>query len=168
MEKLGFMISFLFSSSFVNSPKPREQSGSAVECAADILFAAPIPRSAEASRHPCYEIPYLQLFHVCQEGGRFDTYFCPNQTLFSQALLTCDWWYNVDCAHSEDLYHTQENLYGHVGVPGGPVGVQRGPVGVPGGPGGFAGGPVGTPGIYGGVSRPVSLPVTRGHGTEML
>ena len=26
----------------------------------------------------------LQLFHVCQEGGRLDTYFCPNLTLFSQ------------------------------------------------------------------------------------
>merc|ERR1712001_482198 len=32
------------------------------------------------------------------------SFLCPNGTIFSQALFTCDWWFNVDCSETEDLY----------------------------------------------------------------
>ena len=80
-----------------------------------------------------------------------------------QALLTCDWWFNVDCAHSEELYHAQDNLYDvhHAGIPAGSVGIAGGPLGVP-------GGPVGVPGFVqsgsGGLSSTILHPVSGGRG----
>ena len=44
-----------------------------------------------------------QVFHVCgghvARGGPDTVYsfLCPNGTVFSQDLLVCDWWFNVDC-----------------------------------------------------------------------
>ena len=61
----------------------------------------------------------FQVFHVCQENARLDSYFCPNQTLFSQKYLTCDWWYNVDCQGSEQYYGLQKDLF--VATTGGKV-----------------------------------------------
>lgn len=42
-----------------------------------------------------------QAYHSCHKGrGGQHTFLCPNGTLFSQELLTCDWWYNVECSNS--------------------------------------------------------------------
>lgn len=42
-----------------------------------------------------------QAYHSCHKGrGGRHTFLCPNGTLFSQELLTCDWWYNVECSAS--------------------------------------------------------------------
>lgn len=38
-------------------------------------------------------------YHVCH-GGRKDTFTCPEGTLFSQELMTCDYWYRVSCGSS--------------------------------------------------------------------
>lgn len=34
---------------------------------------------------------------MCEADGRQHSFLCPNGTVFSQHLLTCDWWYNVEC-----------------------------------------------------------------------
>ncbi|XP_076357381.1 U-scoloptoxin(01)-Er1a-like [Tachypleus tridentatus] len=52
-----------------------------------------------------------QLFHVCDPQGRKFTYLCPNKTLFDQALLTCDYWFHVDCSSAEGLYDVNKQLY---------------------------------------------------------
>jgi hypothetical protein len=36
---------------------------------------------------------------------------CPNGTIFSQVLLTCDWWFNVKCTNSLQAYVLNERLY---------------------------------------------------------
>ena len=35
------------------------------------------------------------------------SFLCPVGSLFSQRLLTCDWWLKVPCARSRDFYHEQ-------------------------------------------------------------
>lgn len=52
-----------------------------------------------------------QAFYICQEDGRMPGFLCPNTTLFSQQLLTCDYWFNVDCSQSESFYSVNENIY---------------------------------------------------------
>lgn len=50
-----------------------------------------------------------QAYHSCHRGrGGSHTFLCPNGTLFSQELLTCDWWYNVECSASK-MYMPNEN-----------------------------------------------------------
>nr|XP_027210954.1 uncharacterized protein LOC113804289 [Penaeus vannamei] len=44
-----------------------------------------------------------QVFHICQFDGRQDAFLCPNGTLFNQQYFVCDWWFNVDCAASEQF-----------------------------------------------------------------
>ncbi|XP_022248704.1 uncharacterized protein LOC111087190 isoform X2 [Limulus polyphemus] len=44
-----------------------------------------------------------QVYHVCDHQGRKYTYLCPNQTLFNQALLTCDhWFHETEKPHGEN------------------------------------------------------------------
>ncbi|CAL4188532.1 unnamed protein product, partial [Meganyctiphanes norvegica] len=45
-----------------------------------------------------------QVFHICQDAGRIDSFLCPNGTIFNQQYFVCDWWYNFDCATAEDFY----------------------------------------------------------------
>ncbi|XP_047483612.1 uncharacterized protein LOC125035336 [Penaeus chinensis] len=44
-----------------------------------------------------------QVFHICQFDGRHDAFLCPNGTIFNQQYFVCDWWFNVDCAASEQF-----------------------------------------------------------------
>ena len=58
-----------------------------------------------------------QAYHVCLGGsaGLFPASFlCPNGTLFNQRLFVCDWWFNVDCEGSSDLYAAVEGAFGGV------------------------------------------------------
>lgn len=53
----------------------------------------------------CDEQPYpgffadpetrCQAWHYCDIDGRQASFLCPNGTQFSQAVLVCDWWFNV-------------------------------------------------------------------------
>jgi len=52
-----------------------------------------------------------QVFHFCQDGGRMDSFFCPNLTLFNQRFFVCDWSYNVDCSTAHQYYHLNDGLY---------------------------------------------------------
>ena len=31
--------------------------------------------------------------------------------MFNQEVFVCDWWYNVNCESSQDLYRLNDNLY---------------------------------------------------------
>ncbi|XP_038221704.1 uncharacterized protein LOC119839487 [Zerene cesonia] len=52
-----------------------------------------------------------QVWHYCDLNGGQASFLCPNGTIFSQAALTCDWWFNVRCASTAQLYVLNESLY---------------------------------------------------------
>jgi len=52
-----------------------------------------------------------QVFHFCQDGGRMDSFFCPNLTLFNQRFFVCDWSYNVDCNSAHLHFSLNDGLY---------------------------------------------------------
>jgi len=52
-----------------------------------------------------------QVFHMCQPNGNYDSFLCPNGTIFNQQYFICDWWYNVDCAASPNFYALNEFIY---------------------------------------------------------
>ena len=51
-----------------------------------------------------------QMFHVCDEI-LVSSFLCPVGSLFSQKLLTCDWWNKVDCSSAKKFYAINRNLY---------------------------------------------------------
>ncbi|XP_034256384.1 uncharacterized protein LOC117654223 [Thrips palmi] len=53
-----------------------------------------------------------QAWHYCDIDGRQATFLCPNGTQFSQAVFVCDWWFNVRCDLSPQLYAINARLYG--------------------------------------------------------
>lgn len=52
-----------------------------------------------------------QAWHYCDIDGRQTTFLCPNGTQFSQAVFVCDWWFNVRCDLSRQLYPINDRLY---------------------------------------------------------
>ncbi|KAL7732596.1 hypothetical protein ACLKA6_019222 [Drosophila palustris] len=71
--------------------------------------------------YPAYDAVPRDLAFNCQgrqPGYYADTetrcqysFLCPNGTVFNQAVRVCDWWSNVNCASSEQLYRNNEELY---------------------------------------------------------
>lgn len=51
-----------------------------------------------------------QVYHVCH-NRRKDTFMCPTGTLFNQAIMACDFWYNVNCESAASFYNMNEQLY---------------------------------------------------------
>ncbi|KAI1293519.1 hypothetical protein HDE_06446 [Halotydeus destructor] len=51
-----------------------------------------------------------QSYHMCH-GRRMDTFLCPTGTLFHQATMTCDFWYNVNCDDSDKFFNTNVDVY---------------------------------------------------------
>lgn len=51
-----------------------------------------------------------QIWHYCDRYGKQHSFLCPNGTVFSQTTFICDWWFNVDCPTSQQLYVTNEVL----------------------------------------------------------
>ncbi|XP_042222246.1 uncharacterized protein LOC121866545, partial [Homarus americanus] len=45
-----------------------------------------------------------QVFHICQHGGRMDSFLCPNGTVFNQEYFVCYWWFNFDCSSAPRYY----------------------------------------------------------------
>jgi len=39
-----------------------------------------------------------QVFHRCDVNGNLTSFVCVNSSVFNQITLTCDYWFNVDCA----------------------------------------------------------------------
>ncbi|KAM0727061.1 U-scoloptoxin(01)-Cw1a [Formica fusca] len=61
----------------------------------------------EQQQHPGYYADpetNCQAFHICQHGGRKDSFLCPNGTLFNQERLVCEWWNTVDCSRAQSFY----------------------------------------------------------------
>ncbi|XP_029162029.1 uncharacterized protein LOC114933563 [Nylanderia fulva] len=73
-----------------------------------------VPRTrfeCERHRHPGYYADPeadCQAFHICQHGGRKDSFLCPNGTLFNQERLVCTWWNTVDCSRAQSFYSINE------------------------------------------------------------
>ncbi len=57
------------------------------------------------------------MWHYCDFAGHSSSFLCPNGTLFSQLLLTCDWWWKVNCVDSTQLYVLNERLYRYIKPP---------------------------------------------------
>ncbi|XP_017781033.1 PREDICTED: uncharacterized protein LOC108565878, partial [Nicrophorus vespilloides] len=55
-----------------------------------------------------------QVWHYCDLNGGQASFLCPNGTIFSQVALTCDWWYNVKCSNTAQLYVLNERLYKYI------------------------------------------------------
>ncbi|XP_043285187.1 uncharacterized protein [Venturia canescens] len=53
-----------------------------------------------------------QVFHVCDGSFLVSSFLCPVGSIFSQKLLTCDWWNKVDCSLTRN-YHVI-NVESHV------------------------------------------------------
>lgn len=51
-----------------------------------------------------------QAYHVCY-NRRMDTFMCPTGTLFNQAIMACDFWYNVNCDRATEFYDMNFLLY---------------------------------------------------------
>ncbi|GBP05550.1 hypothetical protein EVAR_3042_1 [Eumeta japonica] len=58
--------------------------------------------------------PDGEVWHYCDLNGGQASFLCPNGTIFSQAGLTCDWWFNVRCASTAQLYVLNESLYKYI------------------------------------------------------
>lgn len=56
----------------------------------------------------------IQVWHYCDLNGGQASFLCPNGTIFSQVALTCDWWFNVKCASTAQLYVLNERLYKYI------------------------------------------------------
>lgn len=56
----------------------------------------------------------LQVWHYCDFNGGQASFLCPNGTIFSQVALTCDWWFNVKCSTTPQLYVLNERLYKYI------------------------------------------------------
>ncbi|VEN37779.1 unnamed protein product [Callosobruchus maculatus] len=52
-----------------------------------------------------------QVWHWCLPNGQKFSFLCPNGTVFNQFARVCDWWFNVDCAATPNLYNVNEDLY---------------------------------------------------------
>lgn len=54
-----------------------------------------------------------QVFRVCTVGSTygFQSFLCPNGTLFNQAVLVCDWWMNVDCESSQQFLNYNKEKF---------------------------------------------------------
>ncbi|XP_039759587.1 uncharacterized protein LOC120633445 [Pararge aegeria] len=59
-----------------------------------------------------------QVFRVCTFGSTygFQSFICPNGTLFNQAVLVCDWWMKVNCKKSRDLFKVKDYKFANLKV----------------------------------------------------
>jgi len=55
-----------------------------------------------------------QVWHYCDLNGGQASFLCPNGTIFNQVSLTCDWWFNVKCDTTTQLYVLNERLYKYI------------------------------------------------------
>ncbi|XP_076368624.1 uncharacterized protein LOC143255992 isoform X2 [Tachypleus tridentatus] len=46
-----------------------------------------------------------QAYHVCYSENRVANFLCASGTVFNQKILTCDYWYNVECEESPNYYY---------------------------------------------------------------
>lgn len=59
----------------------------------------------------CFDVAILQVFHICQDLGRHDSFLCPNGTVFNQLYFVCDWWYNFACDSAARYFDLNQFIY---------------------------------------------------------
>ncbi|CAL1282957.1 unnamed protein product, partial [Larinioides sclopetarius] len=52
-----------------------------------------------------------QVFHICQEDDRHDSFLCPVGTVFNQMNFICDWWFNFKCDDTPTFFHLNAQFY---------------------------------------------------------
>ncbi|XP_013162508.1 PREDICTED: putative uncharacterized protein DDB_G0282133 [Papilio xuthus] len=84
----------------------------------DYPTLATIPRTSFscAGREPGYYADIdtnCQVFRVCTVGATygFQSFLCPNGTLFNQAVFVCDWWMNVNCKNSDEVLRNKNEQF---------------------------------------------------------
>lgn len=93
------------------------ESHSTVRRSARVTHYRDIPQTAFTCAHQGWPGIYAdqetgcQVFHYCQQGGRVDTFFCPNLTLFNQQYFVCDWEYNVDCSLASQYFDQNQAIF---------------------------------------------------------
>ncbi|XP_035208719.1 U-scoloptoxin(01)-Cw1a-like [Stegodyphus dumicola] len=81
------------------------------------FYESPPPTSFSCEGRPYgyYADPEAncQVFHICTGafGNNKFTFLCPNQTVFNQAYLVCDYPWNVDCSTADGLYSVNDNFF---------------------------------------------------------
>ncbi|KAG7168978.1 U-scoloptoxin(01)-Cw1a-like 20 [Homarus americanus] len=50
------------------------------------------------------------VFHICQQDGRLNSFLCPVGTIFNQQFFVCDWWYNFDCFNADQFYNLNAEI----------------------------------------------------------
>ncbi|XP_043225856.1 uncharacterized protein LOC122383461 isoform X2 [Amphibalanus amphitrite] len=86
----------------------------------------PVYAAVPDTKFTCESVPYrpglyadveagCQAYHICEEDNRHGytgaDFLCTNGTIFNQYELTCDWWYNVDCASAAKQYDVNLDPY---------------------------------------------------------
>ncbi|KAF2353736.1 Chitin binding domain [Trinorchestia longiramus] len=98
---------------------PEEYDESAIpgEAGRDYPILSQVPDTdfqCEAQQHPglyADTSAQCQVFHICQESGRHDSFLCPNGTVFNQQYFVCDWWYNFSCDSAASFFGLNEFIY---------------------------------------------------------
>lgn len=78
--------------------------------------------SKELNRHICgntffniFLLAFIQspcqVWHWCLPSGHVYSFVCPVGTVFNQKVRVCDWWFNVHCPSSVELYGNNAELY---------------------------------------------------------
>ncbi|GIX85964.1 uncharacterized protein CDAR_84541 [Caerostris darwini] len=52
-----------------------------------------------------------QVFHICQEDDRHDSFLCPVGTVFNQMNFICDWWFNFKCDETPTFFHLNAQFH---------------------------------------------------------
>nr|XP_026492729.1 uncharacterized protein LOC113398277 [Vanessa tameamea] len=54
-----------------------------------------------------------QVFRVCTLGSTygFQSFLCPNGTLFNQEVFVCDWWMNVNCQKTREIINNRNEKF---------------------------------------------------------
>ncbi|GFS90131.1 uncharacterized protein NPIL_54251, partial [Nephila pilipes] len=66
-----------------------------------------------------------QVFHICQEDDRHDSFLCPVGTVFNQMNFICDWWFNFKCDDTPTFFHLNAQYYTSSGATPGSVMIQE-------------------------------------------
>nr|CAD7573281.1 unnamed protein product [Timema californicum] len=103
-----------------NFPDPSSQGSTPGKAGVDYPTYSVIPKTSFSCKTQRYKGFFgdpdtsCQVWHYCDLNGGQASFLCPNGTIFSQVALTCDWWFNVRCSSTTQLYVLNERLYKYI------------------------------------------------------
>ncbi|KAJ9579965.1 hypothetical protein L9F63_004348, partial [Diploptera punctata] len=101
-------------------PAPNSEGGTPGRPGIDYPIYSSIPETTFNCKNQRYKGFFgdpdtsCQVWHYCDLNGGQASFLCPNGTVFSQVGLTCDWWFNVRCSSTPQLYVLNERLYKYI------------------------------------------------------